>query len=316
MRYGELTRFIRALERSGGDANVLRVERALKIAIPITCLVIALFGAPLATSTQRGGAAYGIGVSLATTIIFLLMIQLTKAIGGKAIITPDVAAWLPNAMFAVGGTRAARARPHVSDFDRPFDGRLQPTETFPVVQRTGIKFFRRITRAFIALLPRRSARAGTSCATSGARSAIPPPSSRRRSGRCSASAWTRSRSRSSSPPSSAASSRSRCATSSFPGVQLSIIGLSVRLMQVLELGPLLTGLVLTGRVGARMTAEIGTMRVTEQIDALETLSYDPAGVPHRAAAARGHRDAPLPRRAGRRDGAVQRLPRVGVRHRT
>ncbi|MEP6692604.1 MAG: ABC transporter permease, partial [Gemmatimonadaceae bacterium] len=34
-------------------------------------------------------------------------------------------------------------------------------------------------------------------------------------------------------------------------------------------------LVLTGRVGARMTAEIGTMRVTEQIDALETLAYDP-----------------------------------------
>ena len=61
----------------------------------------------------------------------------------------------------------------------------------------------------------------------------------------------------------------------FPGVQLSIIGLSTRLMVVLELGPLLTGLVLTGRVGARMTAEIGTMRVTEQIDALETLAYDP-----------------------------------------
>jgi lipopolysaccharide export system permease protein len=103
MRFAELTRFIRALERSGGDANVLRVERALKIAIPITCLVIALFGAPLATSTQRGGTAYGIGVSLATTIIFLLMIQLTKAIGGKALINPDVAAWLPNAMFAVMG---------------------------------------------------------------------------------------------------------------------------------------------------------------------------------------------------------------------
>jgi lipopolysaccharide export system permease protein len=103
MRYQELTRFIHALERSGGDANVLRVERALKIAIPITCIVIALFGAPLATSTQRGGTAYGIGVSLATTIIFLLMIQLTKAIGGKAIITPDVAAWLPNTLFAVVG---------------------------------------------------------------------------------------------------------------------------------------------------------------------------------------------------------------------
>jgi lipopolysaccharide export system permease protein len=103
MRFAELTRFIRALERSGGDANLLRVERALKIAIPVTCLVIALFGAPLATSTQRGGTAYGIGVSLATTIVFLLMIQLTKAVGGKALIDPDVAAWLPNAVFAVMG---------------------------------------------------------------------------------------------------------------------------------------------------------------------------------------------------------------------
>ncbi len=61
----------------------------------------------------------------------------------------------------------------------------------------------------------------------------------------------------------------------FPGVQLSVVGLIARQSLILELGPLLTGLVLTGRVGARMTAEIGTMRVTEQIDALETLAYNP-----------------------------------------
>lgn len=61
----------------------------------------------------------------------------------------------------------------------------------------------------------------------------------------------------------------------FPGIQLSIVGLIARQMVILELGPLLTGLVLAGRVGAQMTAEIGTMRVTEQIDALETLAYDP-----------------------------------------
>ncbi|MEO8560850.1 MAG: LptF/LptG family permease [bacterium] len=101
MRYRELTRFIHALERSGGNADKLRVDRALKIAIPITCLVIALFGAPLATSTQRGGTAYGIGVSLATTVTFLMMIQLTKAIGKEALISPDVAAWLPNMLFGV-----------------------------------------------------------------------------------------------------------------------------------------------------------------------------------------------------------------------
>lgn len=61
----------------------------------------------------------------------------------------------------------------------------------------------------------------------------------------------------------------------FPGIQLSIVGLSTRQIVILETGPLLTGLVLAGRVGAKMTAEIATMRVTEQIDALETLSYDP-----------------------------------------
>lgn len=61
----------------------------------------------------------------------------------------------------------------------------------------------------------------------------------------------------------------------FGGVQLSVVGLISRQSIILELGPLLTALVLTGRVGARITAEIGTMRVTEQIDALETLAYNP-----------------------------------------
>ncbi len=103
MRYEELTRFIRAQERSGSDANLLRVERALKIAIPATCLIIALFGAPLATSTQRGGTAYGIGVSLATTVIFLMLIQVTKAVGGKGLIPPDIAAWIPGIIFGVIG---------------------------------------------------------------------------------------------------------------------------------------------------------------------------------------------------------------------
>jgi phospholipid/cholesterol/gamma-HCH transport system permease protein len=61
----------------------------------------------------------------------------------------------------------------------------------------------------------------------------------------------------------------------FAGVEQSVVGFATRQTIILEMGPLLTGLVLTGRVGARMTAEIGTMRVTEQIDALETLAFDP-----------------------------------------
>jgi phospholipid/cholesterol/gamma-HCH transport system permease protein len=44
---------------------------------------------------------------------------------------------------------------------------------------------------------------------------------------------------------------------------------------MLELGPVLAGLALAGRIGASVAAELGTMKVTEQVDALETLAYDP-----------------------------------------
>jgi phospholipid/cholesterol/gamma-HCH transport system permease protein len=50
-----------------------------------------------------------------------------------------------------------------------------------------------------------------------------------------------------------------------------VIGKSV----VIELGPVLTALVVGGRVGASIAAELGTMKVTEQIDALETLAISP-----------------------------------------
>lgn len=103
MRYEELSRFIAAAERSGTDVNTLRVERALKIAIPAACIIIALFGAPLATSTQRGGAAFGVAISLGTTIVFLLSVQLTKAVGKQGIISPDVAAWIPGIAFGIIG---------------------------------------------------------------------------------------------------------------------------------------------------------------------------------------------------------------------
>jgi phospholipid/cholesterol/gamma-HCH transport system permease protein len=53
------------------------------------------------------------------------------------------------------------------------------------------------------------------------------------------------------------------------------VGTLVGKTMILELGPVLTGLALSGRVGANIAAEIGTMRVTEQIDALETLGYNP-----------------------------------------
>lgn len=104
MGYRDLGRFIAAMERSGTDVNKLKVERMLKLAIPVTCVIIMLIGAPLATSTQRGGTAYGIAISLAVTVIFLVLLQLTQAIGAGGLIMPELAAWIPGALFAVIGT--------------------------------------------------------------------------------------------------------------------------------------------------------------------------------------------------------------------
>ena len=66
------------------------------------------------------------------------------------------------------------------------------------------------------------------------------------------------------------------ASYTFTGaVPLYFVGVLVQKTMILELGPVLTGLALAGRVGANIAAEIGTMKVTEQVDALETLAYDP-----------------------------------------
>jgi phospholipid/cholesterol/gamma-HCH transport system permease protein len=66
------------------------------------------------------------------------------------------------------------------------------------------------------------------------------------------------------------------ASYTFTGaIPMYFVGVLVGKTMMLELGPVLTGLALSGRVGANIAAELGTMRVTEQIDALETMAYPP-----------------------------------------
>lgn len=58
-------------------------------------------------------------------------------------------------------------------------------------------------------------------------------------------------------------------------IPLYFVGTLVAKAIMMELGPVLTGMALAGRVGANIAAELGTMRVTEQVDALETLAVSP-----------------------------------------
>ena len=54
-----------------------------------------------------------------------------------------------------------------------------------------------------------------------------------------------------------------------------VAGIMVAKAMITELGPILTALMVTGRVGSAMCAELGTMKVTEQIDAMETMAVNP-----------------------------------------
>ncbi len=78
-----------------------------------------------------------------------------------------------------------------------------------------------------------------------------------------------------------------------------------------ELGPVLAGLMVAGRIGAAMAAEIGTMRVTDQIDALSTLSTDPMKYLVAPRLLAGIVALPLLVRGGGHPGRDGRLRRVG-----
>ncbi|MEX2178406.1 MAG: ABC transporter permease [Gemmatimonadaceae bacterium] len=159
-------------------------------------------------------------------------------------------------------------------FRYPHTPESRPTETFPVVQRTGIRFFRHVTSFWRGLFQQIGARGlymRDTLRGLGEPATFLPETLRQ----------MRVIGVGSVPLVVLVAAfiggviALQTRYQLFEGVLLSVVGLATRQTIILEMGPLLTGLVLAGRVGARMTAEIGTMRVTEQIDALETLSYDP-----------------------------------------
>ena len=99
MTYAEIARLAAILERTGGDATEWLVRRGQLLSVPIATLIIILFGAPLATSSKRGGTAFGIGVSLITVIVFTMMLKFAGAMGEAGAISPWTAAWMPNILF-------------------------------------------------------------------------------------------------------------------------------------------------------------------------------------------------------------------------
>ena len=87
---------------------------------------------------------------------------------------------------------------------------------------------------------------------------------------------------------------------------MNLVAKAVALSMSRELGPLITAIVVIGRSGSAFAAEIGTMKVTEEIDALEVMAINPVRFPRRAEISGHDGDAALPDDLGEYDGHSRR----------
>jgi LPS export ABC transporter permease LptF/LPS export ABC transporter permease LptG len=102
MSYSQLRDYVRRLSESGFDVVEQQVALERKISFPFVALVMTLLAVPFAVTTGRHGAMYGIGVGIALAITYWVTISVFAALGSGGLMTPILAAWAPNLLFAAG----------------------------------------------------------------------------------------------------------------------------------------------------------------------------------------------------------------------
>jgi LPS export ABC transporter permease LptG/LPS export ABC transporter permease LptF len=99
MTYGQLSAYISQLKARGFNAVPPTVKLQRKVAFPFVTIVMTLLAVPFAVTTGRRGAMYGIGIGIALSIAYWVILQVFSAIGEGGVLTPMLAAWAPNLIF-------------------------------------------------------------------------------------------------------------------------------------------------------------------------------------------------------------------------
>jgi LPS export ABC transporter permease LptG/LPS export ABC transporter permease LptF len=99
MNYRQLRAYIQQLRASGFNTVSAMVQLQRKIAFPFATVIMALLAVPFAVTTGRRGAMYGIGIGIALSIAYWVILNVFSALGEGGVMTPTLAAWAPNILF-------------------------------------------------------------------------------------------------------------------------------------------------------------------------------------------------------------------------
>ncbi|MCP2519922.1 LPS export ABC transporter permease LptF [Candidatus Aminicenantes bacterium AC-335-A11] len=99
MNFFELKKYIKELEDSGFETVKFKVDLNYKISFPLVSLIITILAFPFSFLMGKRGALYGIGLSIALTLIYWSMIGVFKSLGYIEFLPPFLSAWVPNFIF-------------------------------------------------------------------------------------------------------------------------------------------------------------------------------------------------------------------------
>jgi LPS export ABC transporter permease LptG/LPS export ABC transporter permease LptF len=99
MTYGQLNDYITQLKASGFNAVPPTVQLQRKVAFPFVTVIMTLLAVPFAVTTGRRGALGGIGIGIALSIVYWVLLSIFGALGEGGVTTPLLAAWAPNILF-------------------------------------------------------------------------------------------------------------------------------------------------------------------------------------------------------------------------
>ncbi len=100
MTYVQLKGYVAQVRSRGDDATSGLVSLQRKLSFPFVALVMTLIAVPFAVTTGRRGALYGVGIGIMLAIVYWLMLSVLGAVGAGGLLSPVLAAWTPNILFA------------------------------------------------------------------------------------------------------------------------------------------------------------------------------------------------------------------------